>query len=59
MDESPLKLKVFVTPITQVLLGLAQASSNATNAAGLRQPMLKVGRAQGNVPCFLCPTFCP
>lgn len=53
MDESPLKLKVFVTPITQVLLGLAQASSNASNAAGLRQPMLKV------LLCLSRPMFCP
>ena len=43
MDDSPLKLKVFVSPISQVLVGLAQASNNATNAAGLRQPVLKVG----------------
>lgn len=41
MDDSPLKLKVFVTPISQVLIGLTQASNNATSAAGLRQPILK------------------
>ncbi|GAX79235.1 hypothetical protein CEUSTIGMA_g6675.t1 [Chlamydomonas eustigma] len=41
MDDSPMKLKTFVAPLNAVLVGLAQASVNATSAQGLRQLMLK------------------
>jgi len=41
MDDSPGKFKIFVSPINTVLLGLAQASQNATQAVGLRQDILK------------------
>mmetsp|Transcript_8801 Transcript_8801/g.18815 ORF Transcript_8801/g.18815 Transcript_8801/m.18815 type:complete len:1064 (-) Transcript_8801:979-4170(-) len=41
MDDVPLKFKAFVAPLQQVLVGLAQASNNATNAAALRQSVPK------------------
>eukprot|EP00798_Chlamydomonas_sp_ICE-L_P019293 gene19293-25939_t len=41
MDEQPSNFKDFVAPLQQVLVGLAQASNNSTDAAPLRQSIPK------------------